>query len=244
MDESLKDAASWYAERGIAVHPLKTKGKEPNTTNGFKDADTDPVGIAAWWDKHPSNNIGGAMGAVSGGIIAIDIDLDEDHGKDGYEFLRKWESEHGELPETAMAVTGRGGCHMFYRVDREVRPSVNEDVAIDIRGDGSYVMLAPSVHPNGNTVFWEYHPDDYGFADATQAVYDFIDAVRPEGFGQIKKFKLPQRIKNGQRNDTLYKYGCSLKSQDWDDDAIWASLETANRMCCDVPLKDLSIIQI
>lgn len=232
----LMEAALDYARMGIAVHPLVPREKRPATANGFHDATTDEAQIRAGWGADPSFNIGGAMGEPSGGVVCIDIDLDDEKGTDGYEFLARWEREHGELPETARAITGRGGAHLFYRASCHVAPSANPDVGIDIRGDGSYAMLAPSVHPNGNSVQWEFHPDEYGIADADESVMAFIEAVRPKGFGAKSKFELPKEIRPGSRNRTLYELACSLQSHEYDDDLVWATVETANARLCKPPV--------
>ena len=48
MNELL-EAAKKYANMGLAVFPLRVKGKEPITENGFKDATTDIRIIAEIW---------------------------------------------------------------------------------------------------------------------------------------------------------------------------------------------------
>lgn len=235
---TLKEAAISYArDFGFAVHPLVPRGKRPATENGFLDATRDVDQIAAAWDAMPDLNIGLSMGAPSGNVICIDVDRDDDAGYDGMDFVKEWEAEHGELPETVSAVTGRGGCHMFYRVDHEVRPSVNEHLRIDVRGDGSYVMAAPSVHPNGRRVEWEFHPEEYPVADADDNVLAFIDAVRPSGFSdRRRRFELPEKIAEGGRNNMLHKYACSLQSKGRSDDEIVDAVIGANAARCEPPL--------
>jgi hypothetical protein len=48
------EAASYYADRGLAVFPLLPQSKVPATPNGFKDATTNADQIQAWWsDESP-----------------------------------------------------------------------------------------------------------------------------------------------------------------------------------------------
>jgi hypothetical protein len=51
------------------------------------------------------------------------------------------------------------------------------------------------------------------------------------------KFKLPQRILSGQRNDTLFRYACSLRTRGALEEEIFAELCTANAKNCDPPLE-------
>lgn len=240
---TLHDAAVSYArDYGLAIHPLCSRDKRPATENGFKDATTDLDQIDLAWRARPNMNIGMATGSPSGGIIVIDVDVDDEKGYDGMEFLRKWEREHGELPETVMAITGRGGSHLFYRVDRQIRNTANPDWHIDVRGDGGYVMIAPSIHPNGRTVQWENHPEDYGFADADANVYALIEALQPKHEGKVGKdgegerFALPETIGEGGRNATLHKYACSLQSKGRSDEEIMDAVQGANVTRCEKPL--------
>ena len=241
---TLHDAAVSYAkDYGLAVHPLRNRDKVPATSNGCKDATTDTERIDLAWRARPNMNIGVATGKPSGNIIVIDVDIDDENGYDGMEYLRKWEREHGELPETVTAITGRGGSHLFYRVDREIRNLANPDHHIDIRGDGGYVMVAPSIHPNGNEVQWENHPEDYDFADADENVYAFIESLRPsrstaahEGGKGGERFELPDAIGEGGRNATLHKYACSLQSKGRTDAEIMDAVQGANITRCSKPL--------
>lgn len=234
---SLHDAAVAYARRGWAVFALKPRSKEPATLHGVKDATTDAEAVDEWWGEHPECNIGIAMGSPSGGLVAIDVDVDDESGKDGMAVLRAWEREHGELPETASTVTGRGGCHILYRMEG-ARNSVGGECAVDVRGDGGYIVAPPSVHPNGHRYEWEYDPEDYGVAEADANVKAFIESVRPKRDESAPKLHVPKRIGEGKRNDTLFRMACSMQSQEWTDEAIRAAIETANRMQCEPPLDD------
>ena len=231
---NMMEIAIKYAEMGLAVFPVR-QNKAPYTPHGCKDAKKDLRAIKAWWKRYPDANIGIATGSISGGIVVIDIDIDEDKGVYGDESLREWESEHGELPETWRAITGRGGYHIYYRSDEKIKNATNLYPGIDIRGEGGYVVAPPSIHQNGNYYQWEYDPDDTDLHFADQQVMEFIKGSNNESHKE--KFKLPDRIKSGERNDTLFRYGCSLQAKGYSDEEILNKLEDANTRC-DVPLQD------
>ena len=76
MTNELLQAALDYAAKGLAVFPLIEKDKKPLTANGFKDATTNVDKINEWWTIHPNANVGIATGEMSGGLVAIDMDID------------------------------------------------------------------------------------------------------------------------------------------------------------------------
>lgn len=237
------EAAVDYVKRGWAVFPLVERDKIPAVQGGFKAATHDLEQIEAAWRVRPSMNVGIATGSASNGLVVIDLDVDPNKGEDGLETLRLWEREHGDLPETVTAITGSGGMHLYYICNTPIACSVDNEKGVDIRGDGGYVVAPPSVHPNGRAYEWENHPDDYSVAKANDNVYAFIRSIQGER-KRGDKFKLPNRIGSGKRNDTLYKQACSLQSMGYDDDLIFATIETTNQHKCDPPLPLREVRQI
>lgn len=244
-------AALDYIELGFAIIPLKPRSKAPNVRNGLNDWTDDAETVSNWWLKHPNDNIGIVCGTVSGGLFVLDFDVDEEKGKDGLKTLNDWERQYGELPATATAITGSGGIHYLYRVDRaSFHPSVNATLGVDTRTDGAYIVAPPSIHPNGNRYEWQDYPDEVGITAATGRVYDFIDYVSRNG-GQaginserFQKFKLPDTIKKGERDTTLFKFACSLREYGKSDDEILAMVAGANALKCTVPLDSRDIKRI
>ena len=137
------------AERGLAVFPCVPGGKEPACANGFKAASADAAVIEAWWRTRPDCNIAVATGVVSG-IFAVDID-----GIDGELGLRRLEAEHGELPATVEVITDKGR-HCYFRMPEvQVRNSASKVAdRVDVRGDGGYALVPPSLHPSGRRYTW------------------------------------------------------------------------------------------
>lgn len=246
----LGEAAVAYAESGLAVFPIQPRGKRPNVKHGVNDWTDDPEDVRAWWSAHPSDNIGIACGQPSGGLLVLDFDVDEEREKDGMATLSEWERVHGDLPETAVAITGGGGMHYLYRTDRtNIHPSVNQELGVDVRCDGSYIVAPPSVHPSGRRYEWQDPPDETPIATATGAVYDFLDHVQRNG-GQDEtrkdngKFRLPDKIAKGARNPTLFKYASHLRSIGRSDEEILASVMGVNAMRCEPPMDSREVERI
>lgn len=234
------EAAIDYVRRGISIIALKPKKKVPSFEHGLKQATTDIPDIRSWWEAYPDDNVAIVTGSVSGNLGVIDIDYDEEDEKDGNEFLHEWEREHGKLPETWTVVTARGGAHLYYRFRGEVPPnSTNTEISIDFRGEGGYVMAPPSIHPNGKEVYWDLAPDTTDLAWADDNVLAFLKAIRNANTqsGTKSVFTLPETIKKGERDSTLFKYACSLQAQGYNDSEITRFVLDANERRCQPALR-------
>lgn len=242
----LAEAARDYVERGLAIIPLGVGKKEPVTKSGLNDWTDNPGQIDVWWGQgehagkrgNPRYNIGMACGQVSGGIIAIDLDCHSDEAN-GLHFLRDWEVEHGKLPETWTQITGSGGKQLFYRAGQDIRNSANGEIGVDVRGNGGYVVLPPSLHPCGDCYEWSISPDDMDVADADDKVYDFIRAVsktkrRSDGWN-AERTGIPSEI-TSNRNDTLFSLGRSFLSRGTPHEEVATLIRSLNATICRPPL--------
>lgn|GEM_PF-944886 len=244
-----KAAVEYATEYGFGLIPLRVRGKEPVTVHGLNDWQDDPDGIADFWAGHPENNIGIVCGEASGGLVVIDVDVDEDKDKDGMAVIREWEKKHGELPQTVTAITGRGGIHYFYRTDRRISPTVSQELSVDIRGEGSYVVAPPSVHPNGRRYAWQDYPEETPVAEADDNVLALIQYVQDHGAGtrldgEAKKFVLPETIGEGGRNRTLYGFACQRRAFGDTEEEVMEALIKANKERChpSLPVGELRTI--
>ena len=232
---TLKEWALEYTGMGLAVFPLRARNKTPATKNGCKDATTDQKQIASWWNRWPDANIGIATGSVSGGLVVIDLDRDEEKGRDGYEILQEWQRQHGQLPDTCQSITGRGGYHLLYRDTAEHRNVQALFEGVDIRGEGGYIVAPPSIHPNGHTYEWEQGPDEFEIAQADDLVRKFIKGPKKE---QQQYLHQPEMIPEGQRVSTLVSLIGSQRAKGLGDAAIRAAVQAENEEKCSPPLTD------
>ena len=180
--------AIYYARRGWPVFPCKPTNKAPFFRGGFHAATTDEAKICKWWGYWPKAMIGVPMGPVSG-VWAVDPDppktLEEPDGREIWAGLIQ---EHGELPATHTEVTPRGGQHIVFKWD-PARPVTNSPGAlaktnVDVRGEGGYIIVAPSVCVGDGTpknVAGQYSAagNFFHFAEAPNWVYELVLA-RPE----------------------------------------------------------------
>lgn len=174
-----------YAERlGWHVFPLVAREKTPATPNGFKDATNDPELVRALWGE-VEFNVGLATGPASG-VFVLDVDGGEVKGGGipGPEALALLEEAHGSLPPTMRVNTGNG-WHLYWRwpADRPLRNRARirvngERTGLDVRAEGGYVVLPPSVHPSGLR-YRVVEGDPRELAEAPAWLLDLLDPPVP-----------------------------------------------------------------
>ncbi len=121
ITKDLKAAALGYATKGWFVFPVHhpdndrrscrnpncpSPAKPPITTQGLKNATTDPGTLDVWWSRCPNANIGIVTGRVSG-IVVEDVDAKSG----GLETWAKLQDIQGRV-DTLAAVTGVGGGYI------------------------------------------------------------------------------------------------------------------------------------
>jgi hypothetical protein len=107
---------------------------------------------AKYWFEGPfkSHNIGIITGRVSNNLAVIDVDAGP--GKDGEETINDLQLTNDDFPDTMMAYTGGGGKHYFFYAPKGLRIKTGKDIlgpGVDVRGEGGFVVAAPSKHKSG-----------------------------------------------------------------------------------------------
>ncbi|MFA5921625.1 MAG: bifunctional DNA primase/polymerase [Methylococcaceae bacterium] len=154
----------WYI---FPVHSVDDKGdctcgkcgkegraaKHPVTEHGLNEASIDPNQINEWFGNRSIHrrNIGIRTG-IKSGITVIDVDIAE--GKLGAETWATLIEGHGE-PDTLMAETGSGGMHFVFKYSSSLPTGTNVlGENIDVRNDGGYIIVEPSLHKSGGSYSW------------------------------------------------------------------------------------------
>ncbi len=247
-------SARRYAERGWLVFPVhsmsaegtcscgkqencSSPGKHPRTSAGLKDGTTDLEHVESWWKRWPNTNIGIVTGEASG-IVVLDIDVD----KAGEESLKKLEAEYGELPTTTIAITGSGGMHYLFRHPGvEIKNSAGKlGSGVDIRGDGGYVVAAPSNHASGGCYEWLFSPEEQEPAELPDWLLTVIRAP-----GRASESPAPrvtasadETIPAGARNATLASIAGSLRNGGAEQSELVEALLAINQERCRPPLHE------
>jgi hypothetical protein len=136
------EAAIRYAQQGWFVFPIRANAKQPPLTpHGCRDASKNLDQVRRWWARYADANIGVATGAASGIVV---LDIDAKNGKSGHQSFGHTQ-QFGPF-RTLVHTTPNGGLHVFFKHPAiAIRNRVDLLPGIDVRGDGGYVLLPPSV---------------------------------------------------------------------------------------------------
>lgn len=151
----MRDAAIVLLRRGFSVIPLIPGEKRPLLDwKPYQAQAATEDQVRTWWTEHPQANLGIVTGAVSN-VVVLDVD-----GASGLETIKRLVAEGHQLPHTVRAITpGKGGgSHYFFRHPEGIVSNRAHNIpglpGCDVRGDGGYVLAAPSVHPEGGVYQW------------------------------------------------------------------------------------------
>lgn len=223
----MKAAALRYADAGIPIFPCEPGGKDPLVKHGFKDATTDLEKVERWWSvAWPNANIGMPTGKASG-FVVVDAD-----SQDALKSV-------GKFPASLRATTGRG-VHLYYKAPDSPIPNSVGKVAehVDIRGDGGYVILPPSLHHSGKRYAWK-GPDIVDGEAATLTHEQIEEITKPGGSDTLQAASIaPDQIIEGGRNAALTSEGGSMRRRGWGESEIFDSLMLFNKSRCNPPLPE------
>lgn len=149
------EAALHYVELGWSVIPVGRDKKPLIEWKKYQKERATKQQIKEWWAKYPDANVGVVTGAISG-FVVVDVEAGGDVKN---------------LPATVISRTGGGGWHYFYQHPNvPVQNGVRVRELTDIRGDGGYVVMPPSLHKSGNCYEWAVSPDMAAFEELPEWV--------------------------------------------------------------------------
>ncbi len=231
-------AAVQFAEHyAWQVFPITAGRKEPPLCKWAEEATSDLVKVRQWWNRWPEANIGLACGARSRVVV---LDVDAGHG--GNQSLLQLLVNYGQLPQTVTSLTGGGGQHiLFAHPGVEIRNSAGKlGPGLDIRGDGGYIVLPPSLHPSGKHYAWAsgLAPNQTAIAKMPDWLIRLLSEKPAEKTVQQAAQPVGEKIGAGARNQTLASLAGSMRRRGMTTNAILAALKTENAARCSPPLTD------
>ena len=231
-----------YAKSGLKVFPLIPNGKVPLLKGDWKNHATNDEGrIINWWNDNKNANIG--VPCEQNDLFVIDIDVRDD--RDGFESLKEFGIT---LPKTLTQKTPSGGTHYIYKLDGlDLGNRTNLIAGVDIRAKGGYIVISPSA-VDGKSYSWT---DNFNvkkirsIKDGDSLNDDILKLLMIKDSKLFEKeysnFELDETISQGHRNDSLFKYSCSLQAKGYDDEYIYKKVKEANQEKCDIPIPDKEV---
>lgn len=181
------DLLQLYQRLGLTPIPLKPRSKVP--LGKWSDGWNPTLDELAAWGSTPDINWAVRCGE---NLAVLDFDSDE--------AFHKFMAAHNMPPSCPIVRTGRG-FHIWAR-PKEPLASCRSD-GFEVKGEGSYVVAPPSVHPSGKP---------YTFEVAPEGVIPEVDLEKLLGLGQIDSYAKPghyESIRQAAPSDFALRYGKS-----------------------------------
>jgi hypothetical protein len=218
------DDALALRARGYNVLPIQARSKRP--------------ALSTWkrWENEPQTetwvreNIGDGNLAITTGIASnvVVLDADDDAARD---FVVGHVG--GKLEHTPIVRSGRegGGHHFWFRRppgERVRSLKLREGISLDVKADGGYVLVPPSVHPDTEQPYeWLVSPLDHEPITMPGALIEALRPVakiiplrpRPDPGPPMNRYaeaamdaeaKAVRFARMGERNETLNRAAFSL----------------------------------
>lgn len=219
-----------YAEYGLSVIPIRPRGKKPIITwEQYQKRQATQEEIEGWFKKWPEMNIGIVTGDISK-LGVVDLDSKE---------ALKWANSNLPRP-VAYQKTARG-FQYFYKPNGRPIPLGADMIAgvkgVDCRGEGGYIVAAPSIHPTG--VIYEIVFLYGGWEDLTEFPY----AAFPPKNHTDKKPCTIEPVCEGARDSSLTRIAGKYFANGMEYPEVLAMCRGVN-VSYQPPLEDKEVIKI
>ena len=219
-------AAIAYRQRGFSVAPVEPRGKKPLILwQRYQTERADPSEIQKWFAESPAANVGIVTGAISDVVVA---DIDTDEARIGLKSI----VGDCDLDAVPRSRTGKGWQLFFKHPGVLIQNRAGIIPGLDVRGDGGYVVAPPSIHPNGKQYKWEV-PLTAELPKLPLELFKLISSPT-SSTGYRERFNTTQALNGvpeGERDSTLFRLACKLRSADVPQDIAQGLLLEAAKNC-------------
>lgn len=224
-NDHIKKYLSW----GWCIIPV-VKGEKRPAVNWKEYQNRKPTNEELQkWFSDPDVGVGLVTGKISGVTV---IDEDTYKGK---------ENSLLGLDSPVVVNTGGGGRHLFFKYKEGTKNSVNAEMATDIRSEGGFTVLPPTLHPSGKTYEWATELPDV--LVLPEFVEPLADGWRKVG-GQGEKVDMSEylNVGKGSRDDSLLRAGLKLANKFTPEEMYPLLVAVNNTYAPPLPQSDLDRI--
>ena len=165
--------------------------------------------------------------------MVIDTDSPED--------TQRLIEAYPEVAATRQANTGRGR-HFFFLYEEGISNSAGQLLGkgIDIRSQGGFCILPPSLHHTGRRYQWLNKNDLQALpANLREAL-----CRREEEKSRRPTIKIGEKIGEGRRDDTLTRMAGAMRRVGFTEEEILAALLMVNSERCEPPLEEMRVRKV
>jgi hypothetical protein len=208
--------AVMYRELGIQVVPAKHPSedrlnwKRPALPawRDLEHALTPDLTFERWFGSEGEHarrpNLGMLTGTCSERIFVIDLDTHKNPAcAEWWAGLLALHNSNMAF-ETPIQTTGGGGKQMLFRAPPGwTSPTCKTSLGVDIRGQGGFAMLPPSMHASGKNYWWDtgYAPWEVTVHDAPEWLCEAIDELVVENGGSTQSSPRERTAASGATNE-------------------------------------------
>jgi hypothetical protein len=232
---TLRLAAQQILAKGKSIIPVGRDKRPLLNWQEFQTRKPTKMEVEGWFDQWPGANIAMPTGALNG-VVVIDCDSDDAN--------RRFLEVCPDASKTLSAKTPRG-FHYYFQHEEGVRNDAGKKLGegIDIRGDGGYVLVPPSVLDSGHGYHWNY------LATPVQLPRKVADAIikvldQPPEPGLDTARASDGIIPKGGRNQHLTKIAGSQRRLGLTFEEILDVLTKINETRCSPPLPESELVTI
>jgi putative DNA primase/helicase len=223
--DSRQEQVLRLAKRGLKLFPIAANDKVPLKGFKWKELATDDdKQIKQWFVEFPKCNWAACTGAASKVFV---LDVDGVAGRTSLSALSQ-----ASLPPTLITHTGKELGHHFwfeYPADMVIHNSAHKlGPGLDIRGEDGYVVVPPSIHPNGS--IYKFGDEGEEISSAPEWLLEAITDTRQTERDYLCA-ETGRPIPVGARNDTLFRDGCAMRRRGATEEEIIAFIKQANLRC-------------
>ena len=173
MTDSLLTALE-YHELGLAAIPVPSASKRATRSwRQWQDRAPKPSDLQAMFDNGPAN-IGVVCGRASNNLLVLDCENEQSFAENGARLealdINTWTTQRA-----ANGSPHDGGGHYWLRTPEAVRGK-RVDPALELRGQGQYVLAPPSEHPGGGEYRFVNRPGEIYKLDSLDTL-DWLELV-------------------------------------------------------------------
>ena len=227
------ESALRYLELGWNVIPVNRK-KRPRLSSWeqYQSRKVTESEVRSWWTKWPNANIAVITGNVSG-IVVVDVDSSEGlHNIEPY--------LNGS---TLTCQTGGGGKHLYFSHpgNGKVLPNaVGLLPGVDLRADGGYVVVPPSVHQSRK--YYRWTDPNIKPSSIPKGLLKIIEEKGTKS--KLTEADWESDIIKGKRDEELTRRAGRLLQIDVPPEEALVMLKAVNKEHCKPPLTEEQVEKI